>query len=33
MMLRTFILEEADFLKVLKCDDGEVWRGTFGPIV
>ena len=33
MMLRTLILEEVDFLKVLKCDDGEGWRRTFGPIV
>jgi hypothetical protein len=33
MMLRTLILEEVDFLKVLKCDDAEGWRRTFGTIV
>jgi hypothetical protein len=33
MMLRTLILEEVDFLEVLKYDDAEGWRRTFGPIV
>jgi hypothetical protein len=26
MVLSTLVLEEVDFLKVLKCDAGEVWR-------
>jgi len=33
MVLRTSVLEEIDFMEVLKCDAGEVWRRTFGQIV
>jgi hypothetical protein len=33
MMLRTLVLGEGDFLKVLKGNDGEGWRITFGLIV